>query len=283
MTVVSKYKTLLVAIIAVIIAIVFFYKFPNESINSSNHQNLDEQDSQVKDIAQNLSYLHPVIKDQSHLTDYDLHKSCGFSENKFHESMDGVDYNSMSELELAHIEKTLVNCEDWFENLAQISSSELNQIKLRIREKNQILRELNTLSAEASYDVKIISKAKTLVQHQDPDISASALLYLLTYDNEFINKVGEEMGTSDVSFLRANLDLSVLYSCQKGLDCQSDSALMQDMCVIDESSCNLSFNAWLRQNKTMNQYDDMIISLNIINSIISSNWFEQTAGIDSIE
>ncbi len=256
-----------------VVAIIFFYKKyldKNNDVIVHNEVSV-EQDYQGTILQEDSSVLHTKSDGEYKLTEYEFHQLCGFSKKKFHESMDNINYQSMSTSELDHIEKVLVNCQKWFENLAEISDSDINQIKLRIEEKDQILKEL---SIEKAYDSNIMIKATKLINHDDPDISGSALLYLLTYDNQFLIKIGEEMGTSDLSFLRGNLDLSILYSCQNGLDCSPEGVFMQDMCVIDESACNLTVNSWLRQKKTINQYDDLMISFSIINSLLNSDWFQ---------
>jgi len=256
----------------VVIVIILLFKY------SDINKDIDVQDAVTSEQVPHASAIKKeasdlqikAISEYNH-NDYERHQTCGFDEKIFHESLEDINYQSISKIELNRIENTITDCKKWFDRLTNISDSELGQIKLKIKEKNQILEGLSNIS----FDENKIIKATSLIRHEDPDIFGTALLYLLTYDNRFITKIGEEIGTSDISFLRANIDLSLLYSCQNGLDCSVKSSLMQDMCILDEGACNLSFNSWLRQTKTINQYDDFIVSLSIINSIINSGWFEE--------
>ncbi len=207
----------------------------------------------------------------SHDYNYDLSQSCGFDSDKFYDEINRAYTDNLANEKLEHLENLVDNCTDWFDKLSSLSNSDIKSIELEVKRKHKILSELSSLK----YDKKTLTKATSMVFNKDPEIAGTALLYLLSFDNSFLIKIGEGMGITDIEFLRGNINLSFLFVCQNGMDCSSDSSLMTDLCLINENSCGLSFESSLMRQITPNQYDDYLHALQVINSIINSDWFEQ--------
>ncbi len=211
-----------------------------------------------------------TVSSKSH-DDYQNYSQCGFGLEAHYEKIKNFDINALDDSEIRAFEKMMDDCDKWFENLSTLNQKELETLKTSTLEKEKILTGLSAYE----YDANIIDNAIQNVSHIDPEIAGTALLYLLSYDHAFLNKIGEGMNTSNIEFLRSNLNLAGLYSCEKGLDCSATSSLMSDLCLINETACGQTHSSWIRSQSTINQYDDLLHALQVVNSIIASDWLEK--------
>jgi len=271
----TKKKYLVLAVMIIMTAFAFFYYYSsNSSIPVTVQEPFEEAETYKR---QQNEFTNKTVDEKrvdniqsNHDYKYDLSEKCGFDIEKYYEEVSQFETNSHVEKEISHLEKLMADCDVWFDELSNLSDTELKKIKITNKKKYELLSELSAYE----YQKSTINKAMNMVSHADPDIAGTALLYLLSFDNGFLIKIGEKMGVSNVEFLQANLHLAGLFGCQQGMDCSATGALMTDLCYINEGSCGLSYEASLMRQITNNQYDDLLHALQVINLIFSSDWFE---------
>lgn len=203
---------------------------------------------------------------------FEMFSYCGFDIKRHQEQMKILDLESFNAEQLERLDEFVDSCNAWFERLNSLDDKSLEEIKQKLLAKKKLLTSL----AIYEYKDEAINQAIANIKHSDADISATALLYLLSFDYDFLNKIGEAIGTNDTRFLQSNVNFSTLFLCQRRAHlCAADSSLMEDLCFLDKKACNLSYEAFFRETVNIDQYNNYLNALQVINSIIESDWFEQ--------
>ncbi|MCB1581915.1 MAG: hypothetical protein R3E90_01780 [Marinicella sp.] len=202
---------------------------------------------------------------------YLAYVECGESKEQFLLNVDSIIKNADQDL-LESIDQTLARCEIWFDYLSSLDSSESEKLLKKHKDRSDFIVSLASLEQ----DNNVLGDAiDTLIKNDDPYLSSLSLEYLLRFDFEFREKLAETMNTKDINFLLGNEKLIFLYQCYAGEDCTANGQIMQGLCQIDPVTCNLSYPELVRREVTPNQFDDFILAINSVNTIINSDWFKE--------
>lgn len=233
----------------------------DQRVSEQNHESVIEAISEKNEDA--------INKDQKDGL-YLAYVECGESKEQFLLTVDSIVKNADQDL-LESIEQTLERCEIWFNHLSSLDSSDSEKLIKKHKDRSNFIVSLASLEQ----DNNILSDAiDTLIKNDDPYLSSLSLEYLLRFDFDFREKLAETMNIKDINFLLGTEKLIFLYHCYAGEDCTPNGQIMQGLCQIDPVTCGLSYPELVRREVTPNQYDDFILAINAVNSIVNSDWFQ---------
>jgi len=213
------------------------------------------------------------------LDNYGLFVNCGSDRSLFTERLNLIDQSKFDSEQIIIFDDHIDQCHEWFLQLENYSEIEYKKLIQNLQKQKETLISLGTLK----YNENTLDLARKEINSSDAYLSSIALQYLLRFDSDFIKEVASRMGVTDVTFLQNSYHPIGLFMCSNGEDCSETSPLMIDLCVIDEKSCNRSYEALVRELVTFNQYDDYLHAIQIINSIINSDWFEERGILNPID
>jgi len=264
-------KTLLVILISLAIVILIANEMLSAPANSVS--TAEEQPIKVNELVteggseQTISGKSSDNKDDHYLS----YVNCGDNKNQFLSDINNL-IERADEDTLEFVDNRVEECDKWFDYLSLLNPSDAEKLVGNHKEKKELLISLGSFVP----DSQTMGKAsKALLTNDDPYVSGLSLHYLLRFDLEFAKKLAQEMNTQNVNFLTASEKFIFLYQCYAGEDCAEGGQIMQDLCQMDPVTCELSYPELVRREVTPNQYDDFILAINSVNSIISSDWFEE--------
>lgn len=257
---------------------------------------LPPKEGVVLDVNKEIKKSKPLIKIDNHKTKTDSKKAidkplssnklndlnhdnyyygkaidCGFLQDSFDEEQDLISSQILKDEDLEKLNDLAQQCQKWFARLQDLPVEKLKQLEADVKKKDRLLTKL----VKYKHDKDTLELARKEIFNDDLDIKFNSLGYLLKFDLGFQKQVAEEMNVSHIGYLTTDgITLNSLYLCQHGYDCSSKSLLMEMFCELEESSCGMSFPAWLRSGQvTLNLYDDMMRAIRAIDKILNSDWF----------
>jgi len=263
-----------IAVLVILCVLVTLYLVTNrqEKLKEENKVAVSES---VNSIPNNGIEIKNTIKanaEEKQLYNYYSHAFCGVDKNIFFQRYGKLDHLNLTEEVLDGLEKTINDCEQWFIDLESMDEESRNSLVQTLEERKELITAFVNLR---SFDPKTHAMAITEVQSDNPEISSFALTYLLNFDQEFLQKIAGQMNVQNVNFLMNSQYPSDIYRCLKGDDCSATSQVMTDICIMDQTTCGLSYLDMIRNDITPNQYDDIMRALQIVDYLINSDWFEQ--------
>lgn len=217
--------------------------------------------------AQIISDKSSDDKDDNYLSYFD----CGDNKDQFLSDINML-IERADEGTLEFVDNRVEQCDKWFDYLSLLNPSDAEKLIGNHKERKELLISLGSFVPNSQTMEKA---SKALLTNDDPYVSGLSLHYLLRFDLEFAKKLAQEMNTQNINFLTESEKFIFLYQCYAGEDCAEGGQIMQDLCQMDPVACELSYPELVRREVTPNQYDDFILAINSVNSIISSDWFEE--------
>lgn len=157
-------------------------------------------------------------------------------------------------------ESTLADyCFSWFDYLESLSQLELDSIaswQRSIDKKIAVWFDENL-----SYEEKYAYSVKAL---EDDAIifGYSAIVYLLENDHNLIAELADGIKTEEFTMMRslvAAFDIAQLYVCEyeKWHNCGRNSLFMLELCLQDDSYCNMNYRQYLTVRYSYHQFADI--------------------------
>lgn len=263
-------KIIIALFLLVIVFVIANKKISSPIIFDAVNQNISDQNN--ANITEAIPITSKNITNKSQKEDFYLSfVECGTNKEQFLSAIDAILENA-DQAFLEAIDQKLDLCENWFDHLSSLNPSDLEKLIKKQKDRSDFIISLASLEIN---DNTFNAAINALIKHDDPYLSSLSLEYLLRFDSDFKTKLADEMNVKDINSLIRNEKLIFLYQCYAGEDCTANGQFMQDLCQIDPVTCGLSYPELVRQEVTPNQFDDFILVINSVNTIINSDWFKK--------
>ncbi len=204
---------------------------------------------------------------------------CGYRVDDFYLKGAKTDISEMTQRQLNSFEKLEEVCLDWYDHLDKTDIQEIQKNREGwIKEYENYLEvyteeQVNSqLLLNAVNDIK-----KGINETSDFRMIESQLIYLLHFDTELQLKIGEELGTSSLEFIRSlegAIYTSQLVICYYS-DCGPNSFNMLRTCLSYDEFCGMSVQQHLQNRLTYSQFTDWQNAADVLYRLIETNWFSE--------
>ncbi len=172
-------------------------------------------------------------------------------------------------------------CNEWNEYWDTLSDKEKEDYKKNIKESREM--ELFFQKAAHNHDRSALELARSIISTGGDSslFSTNVLTYLLKVDIEFKREIAKRMNVINpnlyaLGITKKTSDIVGLYGCavDPELGCNSDSIGILSLCSDFGLMCGKSFNQYILESTTANEYDDLQQIVNIIIRLIKEDFFD---------
>ncbi|MCF6301304.1 MAG: hypothetical protein L3J52_09345, partial [Proteobacteria bacterium] len=151
------------------------------------------------------------------------------------------------------------------ESLSEAEQSKLHEQQVIWDKHAKLFNSAQVFNSADGYNKSTVQFANEILQNNVSEKRSflvqdfSALWYLLRFDYELVNYLGQRIGTQDTQFIAMYaFEISDLYRCTFDAQlCEEGGLLMLGQCMLDDQLCDMSYHQLMMSRYSVNQMADL--------------------------